>query len=112
MEVKNTQLKSIWGKWWEPIRKWFYPTWLIYETSFRFYEYGHAVHAYLIALPHYSASKIVEIGLPTLAVFCGFLTFAVCTLFLTLPASYLLYQFFKQDNLSQSRFEQKLKKLF
>jgi len=36
MEEQNLQLKSIWGKWWEPIRKWFYPAWLIYETTVRF----------------------------------------------------------------------------
>jgi hypothetical protein len=48
MEENNKQLKSIWGKWWEPIRKWFYPAWLLYELTVRFYENAIAVYNYFI----------------------------------------------------------------
>ncbi|MCK0132570.1 hypothetical protein MWU59_13755 [Flavobacteriaceae bacterium F08102] len=47
MEEQNKQLTSILGKWWVSIRKWFYPAWLIYETTVRFYDYSEATYLFL-----------------------------------------------------------------
>ncbi len=107
MEAKNNQLKSIWGKWWLPIRKWFYPVWLIYELSIRFYEYSEITYRFFI-----SGDYIGELGLQLLAVFSGIATFVICTFFLTAPASFVLYKFFKANNLPDAQFEQKLKVYF
>ena len=108
MKEKNKELQSIWGKRWIPIRKWFYPGWLIYETSTRFYDYAQAVHIYFIEQQNY----IGTISTQTVAIFCGISTFAICTLFLTVPACFILYYFFKTVNLSNTPFEEKIKYIF
>lgn len=108
MEKNNKQLKSIWGKWWESIRKWFYPAWLVYETSIRFYGYGQSVYDYFIVQQGY----IGEIGATTSAIFFSVATFVICASFLTLPASFLLYKFFQTENLTSTWLEEKLKRFF
>ena len=108
MEKNNKQLKSIWGKWWASIRKWFYPAWLVYETSIRFYDYGQSVHDYFIIQQDY----IGDIGAATLAIFFSVTTFVICASFLTLPTSFLLYQFFQTENLTSTRLEEKIKRYF
>lgn len=108
MKENNKELKSIWGKWWIPIRKWFYPVWLIYETSIRFFNYAQAVHIYFIEQQNY----IGKISAQIVAIFCSISTFAICTLFLTLPACFILYHFFKIVNLSNTHFEEKIKNIF
>lgn len=110
MEEKSKQVKSVWGKWWELIRKLFYPTWLFYELTIRFYDYSIDVHNYFTEQQHYLTFG--EITTQFLAIFCGVLTFVVCTFFLTIPACYILYKFFKIENLTNSRFEEKMKKYF
>ncbi len=112
MEAQKKPLKSIWGRWWEPIRKWFYPAWLIYETSIRFYEYALGVHYYLVSQQDILVPYIGNIGTQILDVFSSGVTFIVCTAFLTLPGCFTLYKFFKLDNLSGSQFEAKLKFYF
>tara|TARA_R110000796_G_scaffold252637_1_gene389623 strand:- start:63299 stop:63637 length:339 start_codon:yes stop_codon:yes gene_type:complete len=112
MEENNRQLKSIWGKWWEPIRKWFYPAWLGYETSIRFYDYSLSVHQYFIKQKDDIASYIGETGTQALDMLSSVGTFIVCTLFLTVPACFVLYKFFKIENLTSSPFESKLKPIF
>mgnify|MGYP003631819726 CR=1 FL=1 len=112
MEEKNKQLKSIFGSWWEAVRKWFYPTWLLYELSIRFYDYAIAVYNYFIKQQDYLASYIGEIGALISAVFSSVATFIICTAFLTVPACFLLYRFFKTENLSATPFEDTIKKYF
>ena len=108
MEKNNKQLKSIWGKWWASIRKWFYPAWLVYETFIRFYAYGQSVHDCFTMQQTY----VGEIGTQTLAIFFSVITFVICATYLTLPASFLIYHFFQIDNLTNTRLEEKIKKYF
>lgn len=108
MEKNKKQLKSVFGKWWLPIRKWFYSSWLVYETSVRFYEYAQAVYQYFIIQKY----NIGETGIQVLAYSSSILTFIICSVFLTLPAGFILYKFFKDDNLSKTSFEEKLKIYF
>ncbi|MEB2776376.1 hypothetical protein SYJ56_13720 [Algoriphagus sp. D3-2-R+10] len=112
MEENNKQPRSIWGKWWEPIRKWFYPGWLLYETSVRFYDYTQSVHHYFIRQQDSITFYIGKFGTQTLAILCSVATFAVCTAFLTIPACFVLYKFFKTENLTGTPFEEKLKTIF
>ncbi len=112
MEENNKQLRSIFGKWWESSRKWFYPAWLLYELSARFYDYAIGVQNYFIEQQDYFTLYIGEIGTQTLAIFCSVVTFVICTAFLTIPACFVLYKFFKIKNLSDSRFEEKFKIYF
>jgi len=112
MEEKNNQVELILGKWWRPIRKWFYPAWLSYEISIRFYTYAQSVHIYVVAQQDYIASYIGEIGAPSLIVFCSVATFSICTFFLTAPSCFVLFKFFKTDNLTGTQFEEKIKKFF
>ncbi|SHJ57328.1 hypothetical protein SAMN04487911_12550 [Arenibacter nanhaiticus] len=112
MEENNKQLKSIWGKWWEPIRKWFYPTWLLYELTVGFYEYAIAVYNYFIERQDYFDSYSGEIGTQMLAVFCSVASFIICTFFLTVSTCFILYKFFKIENLTGTKLERKLKTYF
>ncbi|KIX21063.1 hypothetical protein SY27_09825 [Flavobacterium sp. 316] len=112
MEEKNKKLKSIWGKWWESIRKWFYPVWLVYETSIRFYDYALGVYNYLEMYQDDILPYIGNIGVLTLAIFCSVVTFVVCTIFLTVPTCFVLYKFFKVGNLTGTSFEEKIKIYF
>lgn len=104
MEENKVQLKSIWGQWWEPIRKWFYPSWLCYETTMHFYEYALSVHNYFI--------NFKTFGTQTLAILGGAATFIVCFAFLTVPASIALFKFFKSEKTYNNPFEKKLKTYF
>ncbi|WP_298504216.1 hypothetical protein [uncultured Maribacter sp.] len=107
MEEQNTQLTSIWGKWWVPIRKWFYSAWLIYETTVRFYDYSEATYLFFITENYMGA-----LGSQIVAMFCSIVTFAICSFFLTVPTAFILYKFFKIENLSGTQFESKIKKYF
>jgi len=104
--------KSIWGNWWTPLRKWVYPAWLIYETSARFYNYSQSVHNYLDSNHENIASYIGEFGSQVLDITCTGGTFLACSAFLTIPASFILHKFFKEDNLTNTKLEEKLKKVF
>ncbi|MBW1298404.1 hypothetical protein GBO31_23090, partial [Aquimarina litoralis] len=64
MEEHSSKLKSIWGQWWEPFRKWLYPLWLLYETTIRFYEYALYTYYSIIDVP----IEINEIAIQTLAI--------------------------------------------
>lgn len=101
MEETNIRLQSIWGKWWEPIRKWFYPLWLAYETSMRFIEYAVSVQNYFD-----------ELGYPALSLIFGVATLVICTAFLTVPACFILFRFFNTSNLTSTQIESKLKPIF
>ncbi len=107
MEEQNKQLTSIWGKWWVSIRKWFYPAWLIYETTVRFYDYSEATYLFFI-----TQNYLEGLGSQILAVFCSITTFAICSFFLSVPTTFILYKFFKIENLSGTQFESKIKKYF
>ncbi|MBD8489724.1 hypothetical protein IFO69_13285 [Echinicola sp. CAU 1574] len=111
MEENYRQLAPIWGSQWQAVRKWFYPAWLIYETSYRFYDYSISVYKYIEGYQESVFPILGETGTPILAAFCGMVTFAICTFFLTVPSSFMLYTFFKEDNLTETRFEEKLKRL-
>lgn len=111
METNSLQLKSIWGNWWLSIRKWFYPTWLIYETLIRFYDYTYGVYNYFNKQQENISPYIGDIGASFLNITCSSITFLVCTFFLTVPTSFILYKFFTVYNLSDTKFEVKLKKL-
>ncbi|KZS41070.1 hypothetical protein AWE51_23225 [Aquimarina aggregata] len=108
MEENNKQLKSIWGVWWEPIRKWFYPAWLLYEVSIRFYNYSIAVHQFIMEQQNYLGEIIIQI----LAVFLSIVTFIICSFYLTIPTCLTLYRFFTKNNFASNTFEQKIKKYF
>ena len=112
MEEKNNPQKSIFGKRWQTVRIWFYPIWLLYELSIRFYDYAIAAQNHFIELQARSALNLGKIGTNTLAMFCSVSTFIVCTAFLTVPSCFVLYKFFKIENLTTSQFEAKLKKYF
>ncbi|WP_136482850.1 hypothetical protein [Cognatitamlana onchidii] len=107
MEDLNSHQKSVFGSWWEAIRKWFYPAWLIYETSLRFYEYAFGVSNYFIN----QHERIGELFAQILAITSGVATFLICTFYLTLPASITLFKFFKEDKLTNP-FLRKIKKYF
>lgn len=109
MEENNKQPRSIWGAWWEPIRKWFYPGWLVYEITVRFYEYTKSIYHFFTIHQDYIAAYIGKIGTQILTVFSSSVTFAVCTAFLTIPACFAVYHFFKTENLTGSPFEEKFK---
>lgn len=112
MEDLNSQLHSIWGTLWEPVRKWFYPFWLIYETSVRFYNYAVGVQVYFSEQHTSISAYIGDVGAYILGLVCSVLTFVICSAFLTLPGSYLLFKLFKVDNLTKSVYEEKLKPIF
>ncbi len=108
MGENNKRLKSIWGKWWEPLRKWFYPLWLIYETSIRFYDYAISVYSIIDQQFNHPGDLMAQI----VAVFCSAVTFIICIAFLTLPACFVLFKFFSIENLSNTIVEKKLKPNF
>ncbi|MCH7407905.1 hypothetical protein MM239_00730 [Belliella sp. DSM 111904] len=112
MKGGNKQLKSIFGKWWQPVRKWFYPSWLLYELSIRFYDYAIAVYFYFIDMQGNFTSYIGDIGLHTSAIFFSLATFIICSIFLTVPACFVLYRFFNTGGLTSTQFESKIKPLF
>jgi len=112
MEEKNKQLTSIFGKRWEPIRKWFYPIWLLYELSIRFHHYALAVAGSFKERQDYLTNYLGEMGTHSLTVFFSVATFIICTAFLTVPTCFLLYKFFKIENLTATQFEKKIKKYF
>lgn len=105
-------MKSIWGNRWEPIRKWFYPVWLAYETTIRFYDYGLAVHCYIQEHQGFIMRLLGKMSVAVVDVICSGGTFIVCSVFLTLPACYILFNFFKKENLTGSDLETKLKVIF
>ena len=107
MEDLNNQQKSVFGTWWELIRKWFYPAWLIYETSIRFYEYSLGVSNYFIE----QQESIGELFAQILAITCGLATFLICSFYLTIPSCIILYKFFKEDK-PTNPFLHKMKKYF
>ncbi|TYA84389.1 hypothetical protein [Seonamhaeicola marinus] len=111
MEAQNKQLESIWGKWWEPLRKWFYPAWLIYETFIRFYSYSEDVYNYLLNKQELIVSYIGKIGAQILSLFCTSLTFLICIVFLTVPTSFVLFRFFKSYNMTGTKLENRFKKI-
>ena len=109
--MNKNQKHSIWGKWWEPFRKWIYPTWLGFEISMQFYDYTQYIHNFFEK--HYDdiTPYIGEIGAKTLDIFCSSATFLSCSVFLTAPACYTLYKFFKEDNLTNTKIEEKIKRI-
>ena len=112
MNEHNKQKKSIWGTWWAPHRVWFYPVWLIYEVSTRFYDYSKGVHGYFEKHQGDIAPYIGKIGSQVLDVLCSSVTFVGCSVFLTVPACFVLYKFFDEYNLTDTIFEEKIKVLF
>jgi hypothetical protein len=107
MEAFNNQQKSVFGTWWVPVRKWFYPAWLIYETSIRFYEYAFAVGNYFI-----DQGSFGELFAQILAITCGLAAFLVCIFYLTIPACIALYAYFKDDPIMAYPSMYKIKKYF
>ena len=104
MEEHKKELTSIWGNWWVPIRKWFYPTWLISETSIRFYEYAQAVFIYFMGGQNGYLPNSRALGIQIFATISGMLTFVFRTIFLTIPTCLILYYFFKNLNLTGTQF--------
>ncbi|MFD0760904.1 hypothetical protein ACFQZW_02285 [Lutibacter aestuarii] len=109
MEEKKTINKSIWGKWWTSFRKWFYPAWLVYETTIRFYEYSLSTYQYFLLQEQYFGSEISQL----IAILASSLTFAICFFFLTVPASFALFKYFNTKKLAPNLLiEQKVKTYF
>lgn len=108
MEGKESQLKSIWGKWWEPNRKWFYPAWLLYETTVHFYDYAFSAYQFFIN----QQDGIGEVAAQALSILGSLGTFVICFAFLTIPASLALFKFFKPEGTGNSSFEIEIKKYF
>lgn len=108
MEENNKQLKSIWGSWWEPLRKWFYPAWLIYELSIRFYEYGQGVYMYFMGQQDFLGGFTAQ----AIAILSSAATFVICSFYLTLPACFTLFRFFTLRDLTNSPLEERIKRLF
>lgn len=108
MEGNTIQLRSIWGKWWEPIRKWFYPAWLLYETTIRFYDYAISTHRYFIT----QQNTFGEAGAQALSILGSIGTFLVCFGFLTIPGCIALFKFFKSGKVDRTSFEENIKKYF
>lgn len=96
---------SIWGAWWTSFRKWFYTAWLIYETSIVFYRYALSTHQYLISTKEHLGNSSAQL----LAVLGSTLTFAICFLYLTVPATIALFRYFKAETISQNKIEKKIK---
>lgn len=110
MEELQNQSQSIFGKWWLPIRIWFYPAWLLYELSIRFYGYALDIYHYIFKNLEFI---FPDINLTLTQITAGsfaFIAFAICFVYLTVPACYILFLFFKRGNLTKSKFELKLKK--
>jgi hypothetical protein len=107
--VKQTK-QSIWGKWWTEHRAYAYPAWLIYEASARFYDYAQWVHNYFEKHYENLTPYLGDIGAHTLDILCSSITFVGCSTFLTIPASLALYKFFKEDNLTNTKLEEKIKR--
>ena len=108
MEKNNAYQKSIFGKWWAAIRKWFYPAWLLYETSIRFYDYALAIYIFFTK----QQDLLGVFSSQLLAVFCGISTFAICSFYLTLPACYVLYVFFKDNTPTAPKLIRRIKPYF
>lgn len=111
MEDKHIK-KTIWGSWWEPMRKWFYPVWLAYELSLRFIDYSYSVYQYFSSEQNCIANCLGQLGTHVLNVFCTLSMFVVCSIFLTLPACYAMFHFFKADNLTSTKWEANAKMIF
>lgn len=109
MEENSKHKYPIWGKWWASFRKWFYPVWLAYESSIRFYEYAVAAHSYCIDQQDFLSNYIGKFGTHALGIFCGAASFAICSLYLTLPACLAIFRFFKEESLTNTVLEEKLK---
>lgn len=112
MANQNSNLKSFLGPYWSSFRKWFYPAWLIYETSYRFYGYSLGVHEYLSVSQDSISVYIGAFGADALSLFCSVSTFLICTLFLTVPACVLLFQLFVHRNLTGLQIEERIKFYF
>ncbi len=112
MEATTIQLQSIWGAWWVPIRKWFYPAWLVYETAIRCYDYGLWVYHYFDPQAHSIIPYIGETASQVLAIVSGVVTFMICAVFLIVPASMTLFHFFNKANVTNTPLEHRLKKYF
>lgn len=108
MEDNTTTVKSIWGTWWTSFRKWFYASWLIYETGIRFYEYALPVHQYFMRQGEHLGENTAQV----LAYLCSSLTFMLCFFFLTVPATIALFRYFKMEDTSRNTIEQKIKTYF
>jgi len=108
MENNRKHLISIWGKRWEPIRKWFYPIWLFYETTERFYEYALSVYH----LFEHQQDDIGEVTAQVLSIIASVCTFLICFAFLTIPACIALFKFFTSEKTYNAPFERQLKRYF
>lgn len=108
MEGNKLELKSIWGKWWEPKRKWIYPTWLAYETTVRFYDYACSAYQYFIN----QQDNIGKVAAQVLSILGSVSTFVICFAFLTIPGCFALFKFFKSEKTYHTSFESQIKKYF
>lgn len=108
MEGNKLELKSIWGKWWEPIRKWFYPAWLFYETTIRFYDYSFSAYQYFFDQQDSIGKNLAQ----ALSILGSLSTFVICFAFLTIPGCIALFKFFKSEKTYDTSFERHIKKYF
>lgn len=100
---------SIWGNWWIPVRKWFYPAWLCYETTYRFYDYALGTYEYVAQPSSQLLALLGSVATHGLALLCSTITFLICSAFLTVPACIILYHFFNTVDLTGTALEQKMK---
>ena len=110
MEVQQKQ--SIWGSWWTSIRKWFYPAWLMYETTYRFYDYALGTYSYIGTYQTGIYSNLGHAAFETFNICCSVLVFVICFVYLTIPGCLVLYKYFDKELGPLSSFEHKLKMIF
>jgi len=108
MEESKIHLKSIWGRRWEPIRKWFYPAWLFYETTVRFYDYALSAYQYVKIQEDY----IGDLAAQVFSISASICTFLICFVFLTIPGCFALFKFFRSETTDNASFESQIKKFF
>ena len=103
--------KSVWGETWTKCRKWAYPAWLAYETSERFIDYAQSTHNFMDKYHDEISNYIGNTGSQIADAVATAGTFGACEAFLTIPAAVLLYKFFDEDNLTNTKLEGLSKKL-
>jgi len=102
--------KSIWGETWTKLRPYVYPAWLTYELGLRSLKYTKSVHEFLEDNHEIISQHIGRFGNQLINLVSTGATFITTQAFLTIPAGLLLYHFFKKDNITNTRTEERLKR--
>lgn len=104
------QMTCIWGAWWIPFRPFAYTLWLAYEVSYRIMDHCVVIHMRFVRHHAGIAQYTGDFLAHALDIGTVVLTFLVCHAALTLPACFIMYKFLAEVNLTNTRFEEILKK--